>query len=130
LDDAEVRGLCRIPRNRDIQTNVRYWHLADTPVVPAFVRFWTIADKGGVWPGTVFPLMTQSGHSGDFPQDNNHVVLERAGGLDSDRWGSTSFSLAEGANGGDTSAPVTAMICCWHASPSAMIRSNAPPTQS
>ena len=76
------------------------------------------------------PLVTQSRHSGDFPQDTNHVVLERAGALDSDRWGSTSFSVAEGAIGGDASAPVTAKICCWHESPSAMIRSNAPPAQS
>src|SRR5262249_8017227 len=56
----------------------------------------------------------------------NHVVLERVGALDSDRWDSTSFSVAEGANGADASAPVIAMICCWHAIPSAMIRSNAP----
>jgi hypothetical protein len=28
-----------------------------------FVRFWTIADKRGFWPGTVCPLMTQSGHA-------------------------------------------------------------------
>jgi hypothetical protein len=25
-------------------------------------RFWAIADKSGFWPGTVCPLMTQSGH--------------------------------------------------------------------
>jgi len=25
---------------------VRYWHLADKPVVSVFVRFWTTADKG------------------------------------------------------------------------------------
>jgi hypothetical protein len=24
--------------------NVAYWHLADNPVAPAFVRFWTKAD--------------------------------------------------------------------------------------
>jgi hypothetical protein len=36
--------------------------LADNPTAPAFVGFWTIADKGGVRPGTVCPLMTQSGH--------------------------------------------------------------------
>src|SRR4029453_5753641 len=75
------------------------------------------------------PLMTHSGHPGDFPQDTNPVSLERAGDLVSDRWGSTSFSVVEGANGGDTSAPVTAMICCWHERPSAIIRSNAPPAQ-
>jgi hypothetical protein len=28
----------------------------------AFVRFWTIADKVGLWPGAPCPLMTQSGH--------------------------------------------------------------------
>src|SRR5450755_2571879 len=26
---------------------VAYWHKADNPVAPAFVRFWTKADKGG-----------------------------------------------------------------------------------
>src|SRR5262249_38123246 len=77
-----------------------------------------------------FRFLIQSGHSGDFPRDTNHVVLERVGALDSDRWGSASFSVAEGANGGDASAPVIAMICCWYASPSAMIRSNAPLAQS
>ena len=29
----------------------RYWHLADNPTVPAFVRFWTIADKQSIWAG-------------------------------------------------------------------------------
>src|SRR5262249_30980285 len=66
----------------------------------------------------------------DFPQDTNQVVLERAGAFDSDRWDSTSFSVAEGAIGGDANAPLTAMICCWHESPSAISRSNAPPAQS
>ena len=78
------------------------------------------------WP---CPLLTHSHHSGGFPLDRNHVAFERAGALDSDGWGSTAFSLTEGANGGDASASVTAMICCWHESPSAIIRSNAPPAQ-
>jgi hypothetical protein len=26
--------------------NVRFWHLADNSVAPAFVRFWATADKG------------------------------------------------------------------------------------
>jgi len=76
------------------------------------------------------PLMSHSGHSGDLPRDTHHVVLERAGAFDSDRWVSPSFSVVEGANGGDASTPVVAMICCWHESPSAIIRSNAPPAQS
>ena len=66
--------------------------------------------------------MTQSGR-------RPHEVLGRAGALASDRAGSISFSLAEGAIGGDASAPVAAMICCWQESPSAMIRSNAPLAQ-
>src|ERR1039457_126395 len=41
---------------------VHTWHLADNPVAPAFVRFWTKADKGGFWPAMVCPLMTHSGH--------------------------------------------------------------------
>ena len=43
----------------------------------------------------------------------NHAGLEAAGAFASDRASSISFSLAEGANGGDASAPVTAIICCW-----------------
>jgi hypothetical protein len=35
-------------------------HLADMPTAPAFVLFWTIADKGGFWREIVCPLMTQS----------------------------------------------------------------------
>ena len=33
---------------------------ADKTTAFAFVRYWTIADNGGIWPGTVCP--TQSGH--------------------------------------------------------------------
>jgi hypothetical protein len=39
-----------------------FWHKADNPTVPAFVRYWTKADKGGFWPAEVCPLLTQSGH--------------------------------------------------------------------
>ena len=31
--------------NKVRKPNVRYWHLADNPTAPAFVRFWTKADK-------------------------------------------------------------------------------------
>lgn len=43
--------------------NVRYWHLADNPTAPVFVRYWTKADKGEFQPATVCPLMSQSGHT-------------------------------------------------------------------
>jgi hypothetical protein len=75
--------------------DVRYWPKADISSCTANVRF-----RG------------QSGHSRDFPQDTNHIVLERVGALDSDRRSSPSFSVALGANGGEPSAPVIAMICC------------------
>ena len=26
------------------------WHIADNPAAPAFVRYWTTADKSGFWP--------------------------------------------------------------------------------
>ena len=42
--------------------HVCFWHLTDNKTVPVFVRFWTIADKGGFWREAVCPLMTQSGH--------------------------------------------------------------------
>ena len=38
----------------------RYWHIADNPTTPAFVRFWTKADKVGFWPAMVCPLMTEA----------------------------------------------------------------------
>jgi len=44
--------------------NVAYWHIADNPIAPAFVRFWTKADKGGFWPAAVCPLLTHSRHLG------------------------------------------------------------------
>ena len=31
-----------------MNSNVRYWHLTDNPVAPAFVRYWTKADIGGI----------------------------------------------------------------------------------
>ena len=32
---------------RDVKNDdARFWHIADNPTAPAFVRFWTIADKG------------------------------------------------------------------------------------
>ena len=37
--------------------DVRYWHLADNPVAPAFVRYWTKADKTRFWPKMACPLM-------------------------------------------------------------------------
>ena len=40
--------------------------LADNPVAPAFVRYWTKADKVGFWPAMVCPLMT---HNGQNKQD-------------------------------------------------------------
>jgi hypothetical protein len=45
---ASVGGLCR---SFAASANVRYWHLADNPTAPAFVRYWTEADKVGFWPG-------------------------------------------------------------------------------
>jgi hypothetical protein len=44
--------------------SVCFWHKADNPTVPAFVRYWTKADKGGFWPAEVCPLLTQSRHRG------------------------------------------------------------------
>jgi hypothetical protein len=41
---------------------VRFWHLAGNPTEPAFVRFWTKADKDRFWPGTLCPLMTHQRH--------------------------------------------------------------------
>jgi hypothetical protein len=57
-------------------------------------------------------------------------VLVRAGAFASDRAGSDACSLTGGANGGDASAPLAAMMCCCQACPSAIIRSNAPRAQS
>ena len=31
--------------------DARFWHLADNPTAPGFVRFWTTADKGRFGPG-------------------------------------------------------------------------------
>jgi hypothetical protein len=42
--------------------HVRSWHLADNPVAPAFVRYWTKADKTRFWPKMACPLMTHLGH--------------------------------------------------------------------
>src|ERR1035437_4426801 len=39
-------------------------HKADNPTVPAFIRFWTKADKVGFWPAMVCPQMTHSSHRG------------------------------------------------------------------
>src|SRR5450759_1101914 len=39
--------------------DVAYWHKADNPIAPAFVRFWTKADKIGFWPAMVCQLLTQ-----------------------------------------------------------------------
>jgi hypothetical protein len=39
--------------------DARFWHLADNPTAPAFVRYWTKADKAGFWREMVCPLLTQ-----------------------------------------------------------------------
>jgi hypothetical protein len=50
------------------------WYKADNPAVPAFVRFWTKADKVGLWSAMVCPLMTQSRHSMQVRlPDNGHM---------------------------------------------------------
>jgi hypothetical protein len=59
--------------------DVRFWHLADIPTAPVFVRFWTIADKVGFRPGTVCPLMTPSGHSVGL--GSNSILLQVYGKL-------------------------------------------------
>ena len=41
-----------------VVTDVCFWHIADNPIAPAFVRFWGTADNSGFWPATVCPLMT------------------------------------------------------------------------
>jgi hypothetical protein len=53
-----------------VVANVRLWHLADNPVAPAFVRYWTKADNSGFSPVMVCPLMTQSG------QNNQSIKTE------------------------------------------------------
>jgi hypothetical protein len=51
------------------QEHVCTWHLADNSAAPAFVRFWTRADKGGVTPGCGLspfdPSATLVVHCGD-----------------------------------------------------------------
>jgi hypothetical protein len=42
--------------------DARFWHLADNPTAPAFVRYWTKADNRGFWPATVCTLLTQLRH--------------------------------------------------------------------
>ena len=42
MEAASVGGLFHFNQ----ACNVAYWHKADNPVAPAFVRFWTKADKG------------------------------------------------------------------------------------
>jgi hypothetical protein len=46
--------------------DVAYWHLTDKSVLPIFVRFRTIADKGQFQLRIGCPLMTQSGHPRDL----------------------------------------------------------------
>ena len=41
--------------------DVCFWHIADKPTAPAFVRFWATADKVTFGAAAVCPLMTQSG---------------------------------------------------------------------
>ena len=67
---AMVGLIFKLPLMRSVQVvvaavrawNVCFWHLADNLTAPAFVRFWTKADKIGFSPRTLCRLMTQSGH--------------------------------------------------------------------
>jgi hypothetical protein len=52
----EIGGLPSSP-------DVCFWHLADNPVAPVFVRFWTVADNRRFQRVMVCPRMTQSGHA-------------------------------------------------------------------
>src|ERR1017187_10736806 len=45
--------------------DARFWHLADNPTAPAFVRYWTKADKAGFWREMVCPLLTHKRHGVD-----------------------------------------------------------------
>jgi hypothetical protein len=42
--------LCLTPISAYRTLNVRYWHLADNPTAPAFVRYWS---NSGHWPASV-----------------------------------------------------------------------------
>jgi hypothetical protein len=63
----ERAGFPFSPRGaRNVDHFVHLWHLADNPVAPVFVRFWTKADKVEFWPSEFCPLMIQSGHAADY----------------------------------------------------------------
>src|ERR1035437_3609298 len=45
-----------------VVTDVCFWHIADNPIAPAFVRFWGTADNSGFWPVMAWSLMTHMRH--------------------------------------------------------------------
>ena len=79
-------GSVAIVRGR--RPNVAYWHLADKPTAPEFVRYWTKADNGGVCPGGGLSasLIGRSGSSTFKPstttfQTVHHYSVDVARGL-------------------------------------------------
>jgi Citrate transporter len=88
--------------------NVRYWHKADNPTAPAFVRYWS--DRGQSNRGCTCrcaelsscPLMTQSGH---YIVDRCPLLTGLACIL--------SWALRQGLMGGMSWMPDTTIVAAW-----------------
>ena len=70
IDADQNTAVCEAHRARRRADRVgradgSYWHLADNPTAPAFVCYWTKADKAQFWTAMVCPLMTQSPRTRD-----------------------------------------------------------------
>jgi hypothetical protein len=50
FSESPLRGGLSVFMRADT-ADVYCWHLADKATAPAFVRYWTIVDKAGFWPG-------------------------------------------------------------------------------
>jgi hypothetical protein len=57
LQNTRAQRNATLARSSSITGYVRYWHKADDPTAPAFVRFRTSGHRINM------PLLTQSGHS-------------------------------------------------------------------
>ena len=68
---AAVRGVSVIATH-----DVAYWHKADNATAPAFVRFWTTADKFRFRPAEVCRLKTQIGQRAAVQTKSGSVSAE------------------------------------------------------
>ena len=81
--------------------HVRFWHLADIPNTPAFVRCWGTADNGRFWLAVVCPLMSsrpEESHPRALPDPCVNLSIHTAPDVQPLAHAASSFTSSTGSS--------------------------------